>query len=130
MGENPIGSARRKAIGVYGENVACAYLVGCGYEILERNWRCRDGELDIVALDAQCLVACEVKTRTSPRFGSPEEAVTPAKVRRLRRLVARWLSERPNPEPGGRPRAIRLDVVAVVVPAKGAATVRHLVGVG
>ncbi len=130
MGKNPTGSARRNALGTYGENVACAYLVERGYEILERNWRCSEGELDIVARYERCLIGCEVKTRTTERFGTPEEAVTPAKLRRLRRLIASWLSERPKDGSEIRPAELRLDVLAVTVPTKGAASVRHLIGVG
>src|SRR5690606_2707639 len=74
------------AIGEYGERLACEYLVGLGYVVIDRNWRCDQGELDIVAREGDCLVFCEVKTRRSTAFGPPVESVTPAKAARLRRL--------------------------------------------
>ncbi|MCL2465572.1 MAG: YraN family protein, partial [Micrococcales bacterium] len=84
----------------------------------------RDGELDLVALDGTELVVVEVKTRRSERFGPPALAVTPAKLARLRRLAAGWLSAHDV-----HPASVRIDVVAVVVPPRGAAQVEHLVGV-
>lgn len=117
------------AVGRYGEDVAARHLAEAGWTIVERNWRCRDpelgGELDIVALDGQTLVAVEVKTRRSLRAGDPLEAVTPAKLRRLRRLASRWCAER-----GPSVAHLRLDVVAVTLPKRGAARVTHVVGVG
>ncbi len=130
MGDVPTGAARRRALGAYGEDLACAYLTEHGYRILARNWRCRNGELDIVALDGDCLVGCEVKTRSSQRFGAPEESVTPTKVARLRGLVAQWLAQCAPTRLPRRPRDTRLDVVAVELPPRGAAILRHLVGVG
>jgi putative endonuclease len=93
--------------------------------VIERNWRCEHGELDLVARDGDCLVFCEVKTRRSERFGAPVEAVTARKAARLRRLAAAWL--RAHDERGGR---IRIDVIGIVRPPRGPAQVRHLVGVG
>lgn len=77
--------------------------------MVARNWRCRDGELDLIARRGSVLVFCEVKARTSELFGSAAEAVTPAKQARLRRLAARWLAERSGP----RAAQIRFDVVAI-----------------
>lgn len=91
--------------------------------MLDRNWRCREGEIDIVARDEGTLVICEVKTRRGLDYGPPEEAVTPAKVRRLRLLAVRWLVERRAPYS-----AIRFDVVSVVAKPRGAAAVEHLRG--
>ncbi|MCB0914428.1 MAG: YraN family protein [Actinobacteria bacterium] len=130
MGGYPNGSQRRTALGRYGEDVACAFLTERGYRIVERNWRCREGELDIVALDADFLVGCEVKTRSSNAYGSPEEAVTPRKVVRLRKLLALWLAGRTPGSLACRPVELRLDVVAVELSPKGPAVVRHLLGVG
>jgi putative endonuclease len=96
--------------GRLGEDLAAAHLVGLGYSVLERNWRCELGELDIVARDGDVLVVCEVKTRSSRRFGDPLEAVTPAKASRLRRLAARWVSTHDV-----WPREIRIDVVGVLL---------------
>lgn len=81
-----------------------------GYEIVDRNWRAgRIGEIDLVAARADSIVFCEVKTRTSSRFGSPAEAVTPDKQRRIRRLAALWLAQG-----RGRGCAIRFDVATVI----------------
>ncbi len=77
--------------------------------MVARNWRCRDGELDLVVRAGRVLVFCEVKTRSSDAFGSAAEAVVATKRARIRRLAARWLSEWTGP----RPREIRFDVVAI-----------------
>lgn len=82
-----------KQLGQAGEAFACAYLENKGWSILARNWRCREGEIDIVALDGRCVVIVEVKTRRSTRFGRPIEAVTDVKLRRLRGLGARFAKE-------------------------------------
>ena len=115
------------AVGAYGERLAARYLVESGMRILDRNWRCDQGEVDIVALDGTCLVIVEVKTRRSLVFGSPAEAVTAAKAARLRRLAGCWLS-------GHRSLVdtvsdIRIDVVGVLRPARGLAQIEHLVAV-
>lgn len=114
------------AVGRYGEQVAVNHLRAAGYRVLDRNWRCRWGELDIVAVDGDCLVAVEVKTRRSTTAGHPLESVTPAKVARLRRLTSVWLDEH-------RDRwwdDIRIDVVAVLRPPRGPSLVEHVQGVG
>lgn len=116
--------AQRKALGDYGERMAARHLVGAGYRILDRNWRCPDGELDIVALVGDVVVACEVKTRTSERHGTPLEAVNPKKAARLRRLIVRWAREH-----GVGHATLRVDVVCVLRPVSGAATIAHLIGV-
>lgn len=113
-----------QALGDYGERVAERYLVGQGMQILDRRWRCRYGELDLVALDDGCLVACEVKARRSQVAGRPVDAVTPDKLDRLRRLAAAWLADHPE-----RFRDVRIDVVAVMVPRRGGPRVEHLRGV-
>ena len=69
-----------RALGDYGERLACRYLAGRGFTILDRNWRCARGELDIVARDGDALVVCEVKTRSDEGFGAPFEAVTRRKL--------------------------------------------------
>lgn len=114
----------KDAVGRYGEDVAARFVTAQGWTVLARNWRCADGELDIVALDGDELVAVEVKTRRSTAYGHPAEAVTHRKLARLRRLTARWLSEHDV-----RAVSVRVDVVAVLVPRAGAAQVEHLVGV-
>jgi putative endonuclease len=117
-------SSRRIALGRWGEQKAVDHLVGQGMEIVDRNWRCPLGELDIVAYDGSTLVMVEVKTRTSETFGSPVEAVTPSKAARLRQLASQWLSEH-----GDRPLEVRIDVVGVLVPPRGRWSLDHRTGV-
>jgi putative endonuclease len=100
---------RRRALGVAGEDLAAAWYVERGYEVLARNWRCRDGELDLVLARGRTVVFCEVKARSSLAFGSPLEAVTAAKRRRIRLLASRWLEGA-----GVRPASLRFDVDAVL----------------
>lgn len=114
----------KDAVGRYGERVAAAFLVERGWQVLDRNWRGPSGELDIVALDGDVLVVVEVKTRTGDGFGHPAEAVTPAKLARVRRLAGQWLASHEV-----RPREVRIDVLAVRARGSGAARVEHLVGV-
>ena len=111
----------RRAVGAYGERLAERHLLDQGLVVLERNWRCGDGEIDLILRDGPAIVFCEVKTRRSDTYGTPAEAISPTKILRLRRLAARWLTERPV-----RPREVRFDVVAVVAQPKGAAHVEHL----
>lgn len=102
--------------GIRGEALAARWYVEHGYEVVARNWRCREGELDLVVAGHGAVVFCEVKARSSDRFGLPAEAVTPAKQRRLRELAARFLAEAsslPAPLPL-RGADLRFDVVAVL----------------
>ncbi|MCZ2524386.1 YraN family protein [Streptomyces sp. NPDC059506] len=114
----------RTALGRYGEDVAARLLADAGMTVLARNWRCREGEVDIVARDGDALVVCEVKTRTENSFQHPLAAVDRAKAERLRRLAERWTAEHGGPPPGG----VRLDLVAVVLPRRGAARAEHVRG--
>lgn len=100
---------RRRALGAHGEDEAARWYEARGYEVLSRNWRCRDGELDLVVRRGAELVFVEVKTRTSDRFGLPAEAVTAAKQRRLRTLANRFLAES-----GARSPHLRFDVVSIL----------------
>ena len=100
---------RRRALGGSGEDAAAAWYVANGYEVLARNWRVREGELDLVVRRAGTVVFCEVKTRSSVAFGVPAEAVTRQKRQRLRVLAARWLEQAPV-----RAAAIRFDVASVL----------------
>ncbi len=93
--------------------------------VLERNWRCRDGEIDIVALDGDALVVCEVKTRRAGPYEHPMAAVPPAKAARLRRLAECWLARNGGPPPGG----VRIDLIGVLLPHRGAPVVEHAKGV-
>lgn len=125
-----VGSARQSrntAVGRYGERVAARYLIEAGMAVLDRNWRCRDGEIDIVARDGPTLVVCEVKTRRAGGFEHPLEAVGAVKAERLRVLAERWLLAHPVGGPPGR--EVRIDLVAVLAAARGAARVEHVRGV-
>lgn len=113
----------KDVLGRTGEQAAVRHLTGLGWQILDRNWRCAEGELDIVAHDGTELVVCEVKTRSSLAYGTPAEGVTPAKAARLRRLAARWLAAH-----GVHARA-RIDVIGLVADGSGRFTVDHLKGV-
>jgi len=115
----------RQALGAYGEDVAARHLVEQGLVLLERNWRCDEGEIDLVLRDGVTLVVCEVKTRTSLQAGTPHEAITDAKLSRLKRLGERWAVER-----GVRPDGTRVDLVAVLRPRRGPAIVDHVRGLG
>lgn len=116
---------QRSALGAYGEALAARHLRDRGMVVLDRNWRCDLGEVDLILRDGRVLVFCEVKTRSSLAYGSPLEGVTEQKAARLRRLAARWLADH-----DWRPRDIRLDLVGVLVPATGRAQVEHVPGVG
>jgi putative endonuclease len=116
----------RRDLGTYGERLVVRYLRERGMVVLDRNWRCDQGEVDIVALDGDCVVMCEVKTRRGTGFGEPVEAVVPRKVARLRRLTGSWLEA--HPEHTGRP--VRIDVVGVLARGRGPVEVRHVRGVG
>ena len=111
----------RIALGAYGERVAVRALTDAGLQVLDRNWRCRGGELDLVAREGSALVFCEVKTRRGDGFGHPVEAVTVPKQRRLRTLARAWLAAHDEHAPD-----LRFDVVGVLVPRSGPARVLHL----
>jgi putative endonuclease len=131
-----VGTAARGALGRFGEEVAARHLVAAGLVVVARNWRCNEGEVDIVALDGEVLVMCEVKTRRGIGFGTPRDAVTPAKAARLRRLASRWLADQragAGDDGGGagdrvRYPEVRFDVVSVLRPISGATSVEHLRG--
>lgn len=119
------GRGRAKdELGRYGEELAVLHLSAAGLEVLERNWRCREGELDVVAREADgTVVFVEVKTRSTAAFGQPSEAVSRAKAARIRTLACRWLLQNPC---GGVP--LRFDVVSVVRERGAAPVVHHLRG--
>ena len=117
--------ARNSSLGSYGERVAAQRLVAEGMVLVDRNWRCDLGEVDLVLREGDVLVFCEVKTRSSTSYGHPLEAVTPRKGARLRRLAARWMAEHDVRAP-----EIRVDLVGVLLAARGAAEVEHVRGVG
>jgi putative endonuclease len=117
----------KDAVGRFGEQTAARYLEAAGLVILDRNWRLAAGplrgELDLVARDGDALAIVEVKTRSGTGFGSPAEAVTADKARRIRRLAVAWLAA----HPGQGHASIRFDVVSVLRSARGV-TVEHLRG--
>lgn len=120
-----VTAAQRQALGRFGEDYAARRLAERGLVVLDRNWRCDAGEIDLVLRDGPVLVVCEVKTRRSTRFGSPLEAVTADKAARLRRLAERWVEAH-----GVRPAEIRIDLVGVLAPRQGAPSLEHVSGVG
>jgi putative endonuclease len=99
----------RRRLGVAGEAAVARHYVDAGYVLLDRNWRCRDGELDLVLAIGDTVVFCEVKTRSSATFGAPFEAVTFTKQRRLRTLALLWLADHPT----HRAARLRFDVASV-----------------
>lgn len=100
----------RRRLGAFGEQLAARWYEARGYAVLERNWRCASGEIDLVLVSGSTLVVCEVKTRSTLAYGSPAEAVTPLKRARLRRLAACWLAAHDV-----RPSTVRFDVACVLV---------------
>ncbi len=113
-------SNSKHILGRYGETIAADFLRSIDYEILDRNWRCSIGELDIVAKTGSTIVFVEVKTRNGRGYGHPFEAVTSDKVSRIRRLAAAWLAAK---ELGSCP--IRMDAISVLVES-GRVSVEHL----
>jgi len=110
----------RKRLGERGEDAAAAFLERAGLSVVERNWRCDAGEIDIVALDGHTIVLVEVKTRRTVRAGTPEEAVTPAKQRRYTKLAQAYLQSAGVVEV-----PVRFDVVTLLVISEDRALLRH-----
>lgn len=114
-----------RTLGATGEEIAARYLVGLGWQVLQRNWRCREGEIDLIARDPDSTVVfVEVKCRSGLGFGDPLEAITYAKLARLRRLAAAWLAEH-----GGAVARIRVDAIGVLLVRGQQHQVRHLQGI-
>jgi putative endonuclease len=113
--------AAKDLLGRRGEDLAAAFLTEAGYLVVDRNWRCSQGEIDIVASDGAETVFVEVKTRSSVAFGHPFEAITARKLARLRRLAAAWCAENP-----GDHRNIRIDAISVIAPSGGPPQIDHL----
>lgn len=106
-------STRRQRLGAFGEEVAVRRLRELGYRVLERNYRCAVGEIDIVAMDGGVLALVEVRTRRGARMGTPEESVGPRKQRKMIEVAQTYVAER------GYTGEWRLDVVAVAVDERG-----------
>ena len=113
----------RAEIGALGEQLAVDHLTSLGLRVLTRNWRCRYGELDVIA--ARTVVFVEVKTRTSDQFGGVAQAVTSNKIRRLRRLAGLWLAAQ-----HGSWAAVRIDVIGVRIGRSRTPEITHLEGIG
>lgn len=113
--------AAKDTLGRRGEDLAADYLTGAGLEIVERNWRCSLGEIDIVAREGGETVFVEVKTRAGLGYGHPLESITVAKLARLRRLAGAWCEAHPGSFTG-----IRIDAVAVIAPRGSGVTIEHL----
>jgi putative endonuclease len=124
-----VRTGSRQEVGRRGEDLACAELERQGLAVLVRNWRCRWGEIDIVAADRSesgvTLVFCEVKCRSGVGFGHPLEAITYAKLRTLRQLAAHWMRENQVTA-----RFIRVDAIGVVLVAGEEPSLTHVRGVG
>lgn len=118
-------AASRQALGRYGEQVAERHLADRGLVVLDRNWRCDEGEIDLVLREGEVFVVCEVKTRRGALGGTPHEAITAAKLDRLQRLGVRWARAHELS-----PQEMRVDLVAIMQPRKGAAEVDHVRGIG
>ncbi len=114
----------KDALGRSGERVAADYLEDLGIRVIDSNWRCPAGEIDLVALDGQELVVVEVKTRRSRRYGDPLEAVTEAKLRRLRTLAVLWAREHRHVMGG-----LRIDAVGIIMDGRMEPQVDHVRGV-
>ncbi len=120
----------RAQLGALGEALAVDHLTKMGLRIVTRNWRCRYGELDVIASDeaTRTVVFVEVKTRTGDGYGGLAHAVTPRKVRRLRRLAGLWLAGQDR-----RWAAVRIDVIGVRIRPKNSSRtpeITHLRGIG
>lgn len=120
-------NGRAAALGRDGEDIAAAHLESQGWRIIERNWRCPAGELDIVAWDedGQTLVFVEVKSRSSIAFGQPIDAISWRKLTKLRELATLWLRSSKTRAPN-----IRVDAVGVLVLRDSRPELTHLRGIG
>lgn len=115
--------ADKDVLGRVGEDLAASYLSERGMQLLDRNWRCSEGEIDIVCLDGDELVVVEVKTRSSEAFGSPLAAVTAVKQQRLWRLAKAWCVANRGRFPQ---HEVRIDVVGIVMDAGSSHQIDHL----
>lgn len=118
--------AAKDELGRAGEERAAQHLTGCGYTVLARNWRCAQGEIDIVATQGDHLAVVEVKTRRTAAFGHPFEAIDRRKRRRLWQLAQAWIIENPQVARG---RVVRLEAIGIIGadPARG--SIEHLVDI-
>jgi putative endonuclease len=117
---NALPMTPKQFIGKYGEDLSAKYLQDRGYQIIERNWRCNFGEIDLIAKDNNRIVFVEVKTRNGSGYGHPFEAITALKVSRMRKLAAQWCAE--NKSAGSK---VRMDAIAVLI-HNGKVAIEHL----
>lgn len=115
--------AQKDVLGRAGEDRAARHLTSIGWVVVDRNWRCAQGEIDIVGLDGPVVVAVEVKTRRGLGYGHPFEAITERKLARLNRLVRAWALEHPD---AARGRALRVDGVSIVGADPSSGFLEHL----
>lgn len=118
--------AAKDELGRSGEEQAVRYLTGIGYQVLDRNWRCAQGEIDIVARRGRHLAVVEVKTRRTISYGHPFEAVDARKIRRLWQLAYAWASDHPDQADGLR---IRIEAIGIIGTDPQHSTLEHLVDV-
>lgn len=123
-----MGEPDNRGVGQRGEDLAAAELERQGLKVIARNWRCRNGEIDIIAVETvagrRTVVFCEVKCRTGLGFGDPLESITYAKRQKLRQLAAEWLATS-----GVRPSGVRLDAIGVVMLPRAMPTLTHVRGI-
>lgn len=115
----------QSGLGQRGEAAAERYLTDQGLDLVERNWRCRHGEVDLILRDGRSLVFCEVKTRRGRGFGDPLDAVTGRKLARLRRLASLYLAQS-----GGHAGPVRIDAIGILWASDGRLTITHVRGCG
>ena len=111
----------KDSLGRRGEDLAAGYLAAAGIEVIDRNWRCPDGEIDVVGIEDGTLVIVEVKTRSSLDYGHPFEAITPAKLARLYLLASRWKQAQDRRFAG-----FRVDAVSILDDGVGDPVIEHL----
>ncbi|PZE80392.1 YraN family protein [Curtobacterium sp. MCBD17_032] len=120
-----IPADQRRSTGMTGERHAVEWLERRGFQIIDRNWRCARGEIDVVARTGDTIVFVEVKTRTGQSAGHPFEAVTPQKLARIRRLVPAWFHANRDETA----RVIRIDCIAVTIVGDHVA-IEHIEAIG
>lgn len=125
MGTAGQQQSQAQSLGAYGERVAARYLVQGGMTVLDRNWRCAVGEIDLVLRDGGVLVVCEVKTRRGLAYGHPIASIRERKLHRLQTLALFWIEAHEVVAP-----EVRIDAVGVVQPRFGPPRIEHVRGIG
>jgi putative endonuclease len=122
-----VGAQTKQALGQAGEDLAAQVLADNGAEIIARNWRGRQGELDIIAFDKGALIAVEVKTRSGTAFGTPAAAISEAKIKRMRKVFGQWMSEHKTELRSSR--EIRLDAISILLKPNSSPIIEHIRGI-